>query len=111
MILLTRINGEKFALNPDLIERAEPTPDTVLTMVDGTKYVVAEPVEEVIKRVAEFRAMVASMTRQPIVAPPEADPTHPDHLRLVRDDEVSGPSGRTDGDGHDNNDNRPGAPE
>ena len=37
MILLTRLNGPPFALNADLIERAEATPDTVITLVDGTK--------------------------------------------------------------------------
>ena len=31
-----------FALNSDLIERVDSTPDTVITLVDGTKYVVAE---------------------------------------------------------------------
>ena len=37
MILLTRLNGPVFALNPDLVERADSTPDTVITLVDGTK--------------------------------------------------------------------------
>jgi len=41
-----------------LIERAEATPDTVLTLVDGTKYLVAESVQEVIDRVRVFRASV-----------------------------------------------------
>jgi len=40
MILLSRLNGQQIALNADLIERAEATPDTVLTLVDGTKHVV-----------------------------------------------------------------------
>ena len=44
MILVTRINGAVFALNPDLVERADCTPDTVVTLVDGTKYVIAESV-------------------------------------------------------------------
>jgi flagellar protein FlbD len=58
MILLTRLNGPQFAVNADLIERAEATPDTVLTLVDGTKYLVEESVQEVIERVREFRASV-----------------------------------------------------
>ena len=29
MIRVTRLNGERFALNPDLIERVEGHPDTV----------------------------------------------------------------------------------
>lgn len=58
MILLTRLNGPQIAVNADLIERAEATPDTVLTLVDGTKYLVTESVEEVIERVRAFRASV-----------------------------------------------------
>ncbi len=58
MILLTRLNGTDIGLNADLIERVESTPDTVLTLIDGTKYVVAEPAREVIARIIEFRARV-----------------------------------------------------
>ena len=36
MITVTRRNGTAFALNPDLIERVEATPDTVITLVSGT---------------------------------------------------------------------------
>ena len=58
MIFLTRLNGPQIALNADFIERAEATPDTLLTLVDGTKYLVAESVQEVIDRVRLFRASV-----------------------------------------------------
>jgi flagellar protein FlbD len=58
MIIVTRLNGPAFAVNPDLIERAESTPDTVITLVDGTKFVVSEPVEELIARIRDFRASV-----------------------------------------------------
>lgn len=60
MIILTRLGGHQVALNPDLIERAEPTPDTVLTMFDGHKIVVAESVDEVISAVRSWRASVAA---------------------------------------------------
>lgn len=58
MIMLTRLNGAPFALNPDLIERAEATPDTVIVLVDGKHYVVMEPLAEVIARVQQARAAV-----------------------------------------------------
>lgn len=58
MIILTRLNGGEFALNPDLIERADSTPDTVLTLTDGTKYVVSESVVQVLALVRDFRASV-----------------------------------------------------
>lgn len=61
MIMLTRLNGPEFALNPDLIERAEETPDTVITLVDGKHYVVAESLGEVIDRVRGERALVLAL--------------------------------------------------
>jgi flagellar protein FlbD len=58
MINLTRLNGQAFVLNCDLIERVDATPDTVLTLVDGTKYVVTENLDEVVNRVRAFRSSV-----------------------------------------------------
>ncbi|WP_433050964.1 flagellar FlbD family protein [Dactylosporangium sp. CS-033363] len=58
MILLTRLNGPVFALNPDLVERADCTPDTVITLVDGTKYLVAESLPELMALVRQYRASV-----------------------------------------------------
>ncbi|MDX6495876.1 MAG: flagellar protein FlbD, partial [Gaiellales bacterium] len=54
------LNGPVFALNPDLIERADCTPDTVITLVDGTKYVVAEPLTEIVRLIRHFRASVVA---------------------------------------------------
>jgi flagellar protein FlbD len=56
VIRVTRLNGERFALNPDLIERVEAHPDTVAFLVDGTKYVVKETVDEVLDEIREYRA-------------------------------------------------------
>jgi flagellar protein FlbD len=61
MIVVTRLNGAPMALNSDLIERAEETPDTVLTLVDGTKYVINESVEELIDKIREYRASVLAL--------------------------------------------------
>ena len=73
MILVTRLNGPEFALNPDLVERAESTPDTVVTLVDGTKYVIAESVDELIRLVRLYRAGVLAdaqrLTEGPEPAP------------------------------------------
>jgi flagellar protein FlbD len=80
MIMVTRRNGTAFALNPDLIERVEATPDTVITLVGGTKYVVAESVQEIIDEVRDFRASVLATSSGISV-----DPTRPPHLRPVTD--------------------------
>ncbi|MBZ4666233.1 flagellar FlbD family protein [Mahella sp.] len=57
MIKLTRLNGKEFVVNDDLIEMMEATPDTVITMTNGSKIVVSESVDEVIKRIIAFRRM------------------------------------------------------
>ena len=65
MIILTRLGGGlPVAVNPDLIERAEPTPDTVITLVDGHKLVVVESVEQVIGLILDWRANVAAAALQ-----------------------------------------------
>ena len=61
MIILRRLgNGMQLAVNPDLIERAEPTPDTVITLVDGHKLVVQESLAEVVGLIRSWRASVAA---------------------------------------------------
>jgi len=58
--MLTRLGGQPMAVNPDLIEKAEATPDTVITMVDGHKLVVSDSVPEVVDKVRAWRASVAA---------------------------------------------------
>lgn len=72
MITVTRRNGTTFALNPDLIERVEATPDTVITLVSGTRYVVTESVDCIVEQVCQFRAavLIASAHPQPKPVPP-----------------------------------------
>lgn len=72
MIELTRLNGSVFVLNADLIETIEATPDTVISLVTGKKYVVREKVAEVIDRIVEFRRktgvgkiLIANLEKEP----------------------------------------------
>jgi flagellar protein FlbD len=55
MIYLTRLNRDKFCLNSDLIETVENTPDTVITMLNGKKYIVSETLDDVVGRIVDFR--------------------------------------------------------
>ena len=64
MILLTRINGEAFALNPDLIERVEETPDTHITLVDGKHLMVTESLKDVIDVIRRDRAAVLALASE-----------------------------------------------
>ncbi len=58
MIKLTRLQGKEFYLNADIIEVIEATPDTVITLIDGTKYVVRESIEDVIQRIVKYKQEV-----------------------------------------------------
>jgi flagellar protein FlbD len=55
MIRLTRINQVPLVLNADLIEHMETTPDTVISMTNGQKFIVRESSDEVVRKVIEFR--------------------------------------------------------
>jgi len=61
MITLTRLSGSMFALNSDLIERVDSTPDSVVTLVDGTKYVVRESLAEIVAAVREYRGQIVAV--------------------------------------------------
>lgn len=58
MIELTRLNGNLLVVNSDLIQYAEASPDTTLTLVNGEKLVVRESCGEVINRALACRARI-----------------------------------------------------
>jgi flagellar protein FlbD len=61
MIRLTRLQGEIFYLNEELIERIEKHRDTTLVMVGGNVYTVAEAPEEVADAILQVKAAVRSL--------------------------------------------------
>lgn len=64
MIVVTRLNGPPFAVNPDLVQRIDSAPDTILTLVDGTKFIVQEHMAEVIELINDHRSrMIARAQR------------------------------------------------
>ncbi len=58
MIRLTRINHTLLVLNCDLIEHIEVTPDTVISLTGGQKFMVLESPDEVVSRVIDFRRSI-----------------------------------------------------
>ncbi len=60
MIIVTRLNGRQFSVNPDLLQRIDSAPDTILTLVDGTKYIVEESMAEVIDLITTYRATLVA---------------------------------------------------
>ena len=90
MIILTRLgNGMPIAVNPDLIERAEHTPDTVVTLADGHKLVIQEPLEEVITLIRTWRASVAAEAIT-LVRMSGQEAPHTSRLTALRSDPVPG---------------------
>lgn len=65
MIKLTKFKtrDHDFVLNADLIETVEETPDTVVTLVSGKKLIVEESMDEVMRRVLEYRRSIYRNTR------------------------------------------------
>lgn len=55
MITVHRLHGQPFVLNAHLIVTVEASPDTVITLVNGQKFVVKDPVEEVVRKAIEYR--------------------------------------------------------
>lgn len=55
MITLTKLNGEKFVLNSDLIEVITENPDTTILLTNGKHLLVREKKEQVIDKVVEFK--------------------------------------------------------
>lgn len=55
MIRLTGMNNKEFVLNGDHIEKLEEIPETVITLINGKKYLVLETVEEVINEVIIYK--------------------------------------------------------
>lgn len=64
MIHVTRLNHTPVVLNAELIEHIETTPDTVITLTTGQKFMVLESSEEIIRRVMTFRRAILT----PVVA-------------------------------------------
>ncbi|WP_408070959.1 flagellar FlbD family protein [Butyrivibrio sp. JL13D10] len=53
MIEITRLDGRLILVNENLIETVESTPDTVVIMANGRKFIIKESLPEVMKRCNE----------------------------------------------------------
>lgn len=58
MVILTKLNNQLFTINSDLIETMEETPDTVIVMTTGNKFVVKETQQEVIEKIISYKQMI-----------------------------------------------------
>ncbi|OGR57693.1 MAG: flagellar protein FlbD [Elusimicrobia bacterium GWC2_51_8] len=60
MIKLKKLNGFEIIVNAELIESVEATPDTVISLATGNRFIVRDSVEEVVARVVEYKKKVYS---------------------------------------------------
>lgn len=67
MIRATRLNDSEIIVNADLIELIEATPDTVITLIDGTRYVVLESPDELVGRIQTYRAGILALRDDPVI--------------------------------------------
>ncbi len=58
LIEVTRLKGKKITINAELIEVVEETPDTVITLTNGKKFVVSESVKEVTALVIDYKRKI-----------------------------------------------------
>lgn len=78
MIALSHFgDGKRIALNVDLIEKIEETPDTVITLTNGARYLVQESLDEIIDKSIEVRARSLYMAQN------LPDPRDRQRLRLL----------------------------
>jgi flagellar protein FlbD len=55
MIKLTRIDGEPFVLNAEMIRYVEKRPDTFITLTTGERIIVGESMDEVVDRAIRYQ--------------------------------------------------------
>lgn len=58
MIILTKLKGEEFVINCDLIETVSENPDTTITLVNGKFHIVRESMREVIDKSIEYHRKI-----------------------------------------------------
>jgi flagellar protein FlbD len=58
MIKLTGLNKEEFILNAEVIEKIEEVPDTLITLINGKRYLVLESTEVIIEKVLKYKKKI-----------------------------------------------------
>ena len=81
MIKLTRLDGEPFILNAELIRYVEARPDTFVTLNDGERLVVTESMDEVLRRAVTYHQtkhlIPPPQQRRPTASPVAPSPEEP----------------------------------
>lgn len=54
MVIVTRMDGSHLILNAVMIESVESTPDTVITMMSGRKFVIKETAADLVEHATVY---------------------------------------------------------
>lgn len=71
MIKVTDFSNNEKYLNPDLIEKMELIPDTLLTLTSGRNIIVREGPAVIIERIVDFRKKCNERISNPLSIPVE----------------------------------------
>lgn len=80
MIVLSRLNGDPFVLNAELIRTVEQHGDTVITLISGERLLVRERMSEVVRLAVEYGQLLRRPLGEPVVnaaIAPESAPRRP----------------------------------
>lgn len=58
MIVLTKLDERMIVINADLIKTIEPTPDTLITLINGSTIYVRESIEDVVDKAVDHARRV-----------------------------------------------------
>jgi len=58
MIKLTGLNNQEFILNAEVIEKIEIMPETLITLINGKKYIVLESTDKVIEEIVKYKRKI-----------------------------------------------------
>lgn len=61
MIKLTGLNNKEIIINADAIEKLEAVPESLITLINGNKYLVHEDIDEIINKVIEYKRKIYAL--------------------------------------------------
>lgn len=64
MIKLKGLNQAEFFLNDELIEKIETIPESLITLMNGRKYLVIETNEEILDKIISYKRSIYNFNNQ-----------------------------------------------
>lgn len=71
MIKVTRLNGQEFIVNGEMIEFLEANPDTVISLNTGKKLVVKENLDTIVEKIIAYKRQINGAVK--IITPSEKE--------------------------------------